>query len=216
MDRIFAVWKPKGPTSHDIVDQIRRAMGEYRVGHAGTLDPLASGILVIATGKSTKLLGRLVDKDKEYIAKVKLGEYSSTDDTEGEKTRVKNAPRPKRSGVLNALSKFVGEIDQIPPTYSAVKIAGQRAYQLAREGKAPNLKPRRVLVKEIRLISYKWPYLKFRAMTGPGVYIRALARDIGQMLGSGGYLTELKRVRVGDFRKGDCISIQDLVKLKGK
>ncbi len=212
MERIFAVWKPKGPTSHDMVDRVRRATGERRVGHAGTLDPLAEGVLVIATGQSTKLLSSIVNKEKEYIATIRLGEWSTTDDAEGNKTPVANPPRPTQEGIANILPNFVGEIDQVPPAYSAVKVAGRRAYKTARSGQTPELKPRRVIVKELKLMSYEWPNLKIKAVTGPGVYIRSLARDIGQALGTGGYIAALERVRVGDFRKDDCIPITDLVK----
>jgi tRNA pseudouridine55 synthase len=212
MDSIFAVWKPKGPTSHDMVDRVRRATGERRVGHAGTLDPLAEGVLVIATGKSTKLLNSIVNKEKEYIATIKLGEWSATDDAEGAKTTVDSQSQPTTADILKAIPAFVGEIDQVPPAYSAVKVAGKRAYKAARRGEVPELKPRRVLVKELKLMSYEWPYLKIKAVTGSGVYIRSLARDIGRTLGTGGYIAALERVRIGDFRKSDCIPITDLVK----
>jgi tRNA pseudouridine55 synthase len=212
MDSIFAVWKPKGPTSHDMVDRVRRATGERRVGHAGTLDPLAEGVLVIATGQSTKLLNSIVNKEKEYIATIKLGKWSATDDAEGAKTTVDSQSQPTTADVLKAIPAFVGEINQVPPVYSAVKVAGQRAYKIARSGRMPELKSRHVIIKELKLISYEWPILKIKAVTGPGVYIRALARDIGQALGTGGYLAALERVRVGNFRKSDCISLASLVK----
>ena len=187
-----------------MVDAVRRATGERRVGHAGTLDPLAEGVLVIATGKSTKLLASLVGKEKEYVATVKLGEWSETDDAEGGKTPVSGAIRPKRTEILRTLPHFVGEIEQVPPVYSALKVGGQRAYRLARSGEAPKLKPRRVNVTSMELLSYKWPYLKLRITTGPGVYVRSLARDIGQALGTGGYIAALERVRVGEFVKRNC------------
>lgn len=188
-----------------MVDAIRRATGERRVGHAGTLDPLAEGVLVIATGKSTKLLGSLVSKEKEYLATVKLGEWSETDDAEGAKTAVRSDVRPTKSAVSDVLPRFIGEIDQMPPAYSAIKIAGKRAYSLARRGTLPQMKSRRVNVISMRIISYKWPYLKLRIVTGPGVYIRSLARDIGLALGTGGYVAALARVRVGDLTRRDCL-----------
>jgi tRNA pseudouridine55 synthase len=212
MNSIFAIWKPKGFTSHEIVDLVRRATGEKRVGHAGTLDPLAEGVLIIATGQSTKLLSSIVNKEKEYIATIKLGEWSTTDDAEGEKTPVDGLQQPSLETIAHILSNFVGEIDQVPPAYSAIKVAGQRAYRIARSGRTPKLKPRRVIIKELQLISYEWPFLSIKAVTGPGVYIRSLARDIGQALGTGGYLAVLERVRIGNFRKKDCIPLDSLVK----
>ena len=216
MDSVFAVWKPKGPTSHDVVDAVRRATGERRVGHAGTLDPLAEGVLVIATGKSTKLLASLVGKEKEYLATVELGQRSETDDAEGRKTPVLVVVRPKRADILKTLPHFVGDIEQVPPAYSAVKSAGRRAYQLARAGRKPELKPRKVSVRSMKLISYKCPYLKLRITTGPGVYVRSLARDIGQALGTGGYVAALERVRVGDFTKRACVKSYPLVEISAK
>jgi tRNA pseudouridine55 synthase len=206
--KIFAVWKPKGPTSHDIVDKVRKISGERRVGHAGTLDPLAEGILVLGVGReATKKLQSIVKSEKEYVAEVKLGEESSTDDEEGEKTAVKSAARPSEEAVRNALKNFVGEIEQTPPVYSAVKVRGKPAHRRVRRGEKVELEPRKVEIKSIELLEYKWPRLKIRAVTGPGVYIRALARDIGRHLGTGAYLSALERTRVGEFTKEKCKNI---------
>lgn len=205
MKGIFAVYKPKGPTSHDVINRLRRETGVKKIGHAGTLDPLASGVLVVGVGReATKRLGTIVKKEKEYLAKIRLGMTSTTDDEEGEKKEsavvagLTNAKRLLKE-VEEAVAKFQGEILQTPPIYSAIKIKGQPAYKMARKGQTPKLKTRKVLIKEIEILKYKWPYLKLRVVTGPGVYIRALARDIGKELKVGGYLVELERIRVGNF-----------------
>lgn len=212
MNKLFAVYKPKGPTSYDIIRQIKKIIGKKeKIGHAGTLDPLASGVLVIAIGReSTKKISETVRKEKEYIAKIKLGETSVTDDEEGEKTIRQFSNKPIRKDVEKILPEFIGEIMQVPPVYSAIKVKGDEAYKLARRGKEVKLESRKALVKEIEIRSYEWPYLILRVVTGPGVYIRSLARDIGEKLGAGGYLADLERTRVGDFTKEEAISTDDL------
>jgi tRNA pseudouridine55 synthase len=211
MKGIHTVYKPKGPTSHDIINRLREETGVKKIGHAGTLDPLASGVLVVGIGReATKKLATIVKKEKEYLAVIKLGETSTTDDEEGEKKKIPISKRPNYKTIEEAVKKFVGEILQTPPVYSAVKIKGQESYKLARRGQKPVLKPRSVEVKEIRILKYQWPYLKLKVVTGPGVYIRALARDIGQELKTGGYLAELERARVGDFTLDKARAIEDL------
>lgn len=208
---LFAVWKPKGPTSHDMVDRVRRITGELRVGHAGTLDPLAEGILVIGVGKdATQTLHTVVAGRKEYNAEVRLGVSSTTDDEEGVKTEVRPARIPTREEVEEIVKRFSGTISQIPPAFSALKFKGTPAYKLAREGKMPEMKPRDVEIKEIEVLHYNWPSLSFRAVTGPGVYIRSLARDIGRMLGAAGYLSGLIRTRVGEFEEKDVVTMEEL------
>jgi tRNA pseudouridine55 synthase len=207
---IFSIYKPKGPTSHDIVNRVRRITRERRVGHAGTLDPLASGVLVIAVGReATKKLSEIVAKEKEYIADIKFGEESSTDDGEGEKI-VRSVKIVEDVGTVeNVVKNFVGKIMQIPPVYSAIKIHGKPAHRLARRGKDVKLEAREVEIKKIEILKYEWPFLKLRVVTGPGVYIRALARDIGRELGVGGYLTDLERTRVGEYDKNSALTIED-------
>jgi len=184
---------------------LRKETGVKKIGHAGTLDPLASGVLVVGIGReATKELAKIVKKEKEYIAKIKLGATSTTDDAEGEKTKSpKPLTPPPLAEVQKAVANFKGKILQNPPVYSAVKIQGQAAYKLARKGQAPKLKSRQVEIKEMEILKYEWPYLELKIVTGPGVYIRSLARDIGQTLKTGGYLADLERTRVGDFTKFD-------------
>ena len=197
---IFAFYKPKGITSHDAVNLVRRKTGERRVGHAGTLDPLASGVLVIGVGReATRRLGEIEKQEKEYEALLRLGISSTTDDEEGEKKENTVKEIPQLEKIEGILKDFEGEISQVPPIYSAIKIKGKAAYKYAREGKKVELKPRRVLIKEIKILEYKWPFLKLRVVTGPGVYVRSLARDLGEKLGTGGYLADLLRTRVGEY-----------------
>jgi len=208
MKGIFAINKPVGPTSHDIIDQLRKKTGEKRIGHAGTLDPLASGVLVVAIGREfTKQLAGLVKKEKEYIAEIKLGQYSSTDDEEGEKEEVKKISTVDQSQIENLLPKFIGQIRQMPPVYSSVKIKGQPAHRRVRRGEKVELGERQVEIKEIKILGYDWPILKLRVVCGPGVYIRSLARDIGKELAVGGYLYSLIRTRVGDYTLDQAIVI---------
>jgi len=212
---IVGIIKPKGPTSNDIVQEVKKITGE-KVGHAGTLDPLASGILVLGVGKDTKKLNEVVKKEKEYISIFKLGEFSETDDEEGEKTKVEIKEIPERNKIETVVGKFVGEIHQKPPKYSAVKIKGREAYKLARKGEDVFLEPRKVKVEEIEILGYNYPFLELKIITGPGVYIRSLARDIGEMLETGGYMAKLERIRVGDFNKNNSYTLENFEKKYGK
>ncbi len=198
--KIFPIFKPKGPTSFDIVKKIREVTGEKKVGHAGTLDPLAEGVLVVGVGReATRKLEKIVAEEKEYRVVIELGQTSTTDDDEGEKKIVKVKIPPMAREVMDVVKKFVGEIEQVPPFFSAVKVSGRRAYDAARKGQPMNLGPRKVFIKEIQIERYEYPLLELRVSTGKGVYIRSLARDIGEKLGTGGFVLELKRTRVGDF-----------------
>ncbi|NTW22434.1 tRNA pseudouridine(55) synthase TruB [Candidatus Falkowbacteria bacterium] len=212
--RIFGVYKPVGPTSHDIVNRIRRVTGEKRVGHAGTLDPLACGVLVVAVGReSTKQLQAIVESEKEYVAGVRIGQGSTTDDAEGDKSDGPIIDPPSVETINEVLQKFVGEIEQVPPAYSAIKVGGKTAYKMARKGQALELRARTVLIKEIELLGCEWPELSIRVVTGPGTYIRSLARDIGEALGTKAYMSSLERTRVGQFRKEDAIPVEEIMML---
>ena len=205
---IFAVYKEEGMTSHDVVDLVRRQTGQKRVGHAGTLDPYAKGVLVIGVGRpSTRQLGQIVEKEKEYITRIRLGWTSTTDDREGQKMEVPPATIPTEQDVRDALKAFEGVITQRPPDFSAVKIAGRPAYRLARAGRQMELTAREVLVKEIYVLGYEWPLADIRMVTGPGVYVRAIARDLGAALGTGAYVEVLERTRVGTYTADKAIRL---------
>jgi tRNA pseudouridine55 synthase len=210
---IFAFYKPKGITSNDAVQKVRNIVGRsVRVGHAGTLDPLAQGVLVIAVGReATKKISEVVKKEKEYIAEITLGFESATDDAEGEKKEIKFSEKPKLEDIKKILPEFIGHIKQTPPIYSAIKISGKEAYKYARQGQVVEMESRDVEIKDIEILEYAWPKLKIKVLTGPGVYIRSLARDIGRKLGVGGYLSFLERTRVGDFKKEDAILMENLL-----
>lgn len=211
MDYAFPVYKPVGPSSLKIVENIKKITGIKKVGHGGTLDPLASGVLVIGlTRKGTKKLQDISQQEKEYMGTIKLGEKSTTDDSEGEKTKIEVKHQPREEKIKQILKQFEGEIKQAPPRFSAVKVKGKRAYQLARKGKEVNLEPRQVEIKQINLIEYDYPLLKIKIVCGKGVYIRSLARDIGDKLETGGYLYELERTRVGNFRLEEALTLDDL------
>ncbi len=209
---IMGVYKPKGPTSHDIINRLRAITGIRKIGHAGTLDPLARGVLVIGIGaEATKQLHTVVQSEKEYMAVMRLGMISATDDGEGplQKILMTNNHYPKQQDIEEIISRFMGKIEQTPPAYSALKMQGMPAYARVRRGEQIIMKPRTVEIKELEIISYAWPDIALRVVTGPGVYIRALARDIGAALGCGAYLADLERTRVGQFTKEHCLVLED-------
>ncbi|MFA6391901.1 MAG: tRNA pseudouridine(55) synthase TruB [Patescibacteria group bacterium] len=218
MNGIFAIYKEKGPTSHDVVYRLRKITGEKRIGHAGTLDPLAEGVLVVGIGReATKKLSTEVQKEKEYITTIMLGVTSTTDDAEGEKTSIAVKSIPTHAEVKEAIKLFVGKIKQIPPIYSAVKVNGKEAYKFARKGKPVELEARDVEIKKIDIVHYDWPMLTIKAITGPGVYIRSLGKNIGEKLGvGGGYLKYLKRSRVGEYSCNNALTLDQFEKLYGK
>jgi len=198
--------KPVGPTSHDIVDAARRVLRTRKIGHAGTLDPFASGLLILAVGKMTKEISRFVGLDKAYEAALRLGATSDTMDRTGVVTERKDCAPVSREAFEAALEKFRGEIDQVPPMYSAKKVGGRKLYELAREGKEIERKPVRVTIHELSLADYAWPIAKIRTRVSSGTYIRALADDIGRALGCGAYLEELRRTRIGSFDVKDAVT----------
>ena len=207
--------KPYGRTSFDVVYRFRnmlsRKLGVRRmkVGHAGTLDPLATGVVVLCTGKYTKRIEEIQRGEKEYYATLKLGETTPSYDLEKEVDAIFPIEHITRERVLQVLASFVGEIDQVPPIFSAVKVEGTRSYHLARQGEEVQLAPKRIQIREIELVGYDMPYLRLRISCGKGTYIRALARDIGRALDSGAHLTELRRTRVGEWRVEDAIGVEE-------
>jgi tRNA pseudouridine55 synthase len=211
---LVIVDKPGGMTSHDVVARIRRLAGTRRVGHAGTLDPMATGVLVVGVEKATRLLGYLTLTEKEYAATIRLGQSTTTDDAEGESTGGSPAAGVTEDALDAEVSKLTGEIMQVPPGVSAIKIDGQRAYKLTRAGAAPEMKPRPVTVYEFRVanIRYVDKFLDLDAVIrcSSGTYIRALARDMGAALGTGGHLTALRRTAVGSYDLSRARSLEDL------
>jgi tRNA pseudouridine55 synthase len=211
---LVIVDKPGGMTSHDVVARIRRLAGTRRVGHAGTLDPMATGVLVIGVEKATRLLGYLTLTEKEYDATIRLGQSTSTDDAEGEITGGATGVSVSAETLAQAVAGLTGEIEQVPPAVSAIKVDGQRAYRLTRAGAAPELKSRPVTVHEFTVTAVRrdGELLDVDATVrcSSGTYIRALARDLGAALGTGGHLTRLRRTRVGGYRIGDARTLEQL------
>lgn len=212
--KILAVWKPKGPTSHDVVDILRQKTGLKRIGHAGTLDPLAEGILVVGFGReATKKLGGIIAGDKEYQADIFLGMVSETFDAEGPLSKQEVEQIPELEKIEKIITeKFIGLIEQIPPAHSALKIKGRRAYKIKRSGESLEMKPRRIFIEKIKIINYSFPHLKLDISCGTGTYIRSLAHDLGQELKTGGYLADLLRLRVGEFTKEQVLTIDEVAK----
>jgi tRNA pseudouridine55 synthase len=202
-DGLVIVDKPGGLTSHDVVARIRRLAGTRRVGHAGTLDPMATGVLVVGVEKATRLLGYLTLTQKQYDATIRLGQSTSTDDAEGELTKTASAKDVFPEAITTAVAELTGEIQQVPPAVSAIKVDGQRAYKLTRAGSAPELKPRPVTVYEFTITGIRPAGdlidVDATVRCSSGTYVRALARDLGDKLGTGGHLTALRRTRVGEY-----------------
>ena len=208
IDGLLLVDKPAGMTSHDIVLAARRALGERRVGHAGTLDPFATGLLVLLVGRATRLLPYVEGDPKVYAATIQFGTETDTDDLHGVVTR--EAPPPTDVDVGGAIAQLTGEIDQLPPAYSAKRVAGRRAYEVARSGDVPALRPVRVRVDEWRVVERRGPELDVVITCGAGTYIRALARDLGRLAGSAAHLVALRRLRSGPLRVEDAGSVEAL------
>lgn len=202
--------KPKGWTSFDVVAKIRNKLGVKKVGHTGTLDPMATGVLVLCLGKATTLAQQMIGLEKEYVAQITLGGSSDTDDAEGKLTENKEAGQKSQKEVERVLKGFEGVIQQVPPQFSAKKVGGKRAYKLAREGKAVELKPVEVTIHELELLKYQWPHLELRVKSSKGFYVRALARDVGEKLGVGGYLSALQRTQVGPYTLDQAIEIEEV------
>lgn len=181
-----------------------------KVGHAGTLDPLATGVLVVLVGKATRAVGALMATEKEYSATVDFSRTSTSDDLGGVISDVRVEAPPERGVVEQALNAFTGEIMQTPPQFSAMKVGGERAYKLAREGTHAPLAPRPVVIHSAALVAYRWPLVEIHVRCGKGVYIRSLARDLGRSLGCGGLLTALRRTRVGEYDIGMARTLEQL------
>lgn len=201
--------KPTGPTSHDVVGQVRRVLGERSIGHLGTLDPFASGLLVLAVGsKALKVIELFSGLSKEYELDVKLGEVSTTYDPEGTITTVeRKADPPTMSDVQVTINRrFLGTIDQIPPQFSAVKVGGERAYRKARQGRVVDIPTRQVTIHDCRVLSCSYPHACIRVSASAGTYMRSIAHDLGQVLRCGAYLSGLRRTNVGEWKVEDAVS----------
>jgi tRNA pseudouridine55 synthase len=210
MDGILIINKSTGPTSHDIVNRIRKMSGAKKVGHAGTLDPFAGGILIILIGKATKLQSKFMEMEKTYIGTLKLGEISDTYDITGKIKAQNSKIKINEDKIQKILKTFIGEINQVPPIYSAIKIHGQTAYKMARRGEKPKLKSRKIEIYGIKILNYKWPHLKIEVECGKGTYIRSLANDIGNKLGCGAYLEKLTRTGIGKLKIKNSIRLENI------
>jgi tRNA pseudouridine55 synthase len=202
---LLNVKKPSGMSSRAVVDDLVRLLPRGKVGHAGTLDPLASGVLIVCLGSATRLAENVQRLAKTYRAVIRLGARSDTLDTDGRVEWVDNPSIPSKSEVEDALKEQVGEIHQLPPEYSALKIKGKRAYELARGGQHIVLEPRIVRIDRIEVVAYLWPHLELEIACGGGTYIRSIARDVGAALGCGGLIESLVRTRIGPFRIEDAV-----------
>jgi tRNA pseudouridine55 synthase len=207
--------KPSGPTSHDIIDQLRRITGLKKIGHAGTLDPFASGVLIVAVGReATRRISGYVKLDKEYEAVLRLGAVSDTYDRTGEIKKTSDVSqdvgRLNRDQIENVLKKFTGKQKQTPPMYSAKKVGGKKLYELARKGVEIDRQPAEITIYELKLLFYKWPLIKIKVRSSSGTYIRTLAHDIGQTLGYSAYLEELVRTAVGEFGIDGAVDLSRL------
>jgi len=226
MNGVLLIDKPAGWTSFDVVAKVRsliraeapdldatipkKLRRKVKVGHAGTLDPLATGLLVVLVGTATKKQDEFMKKDKTYEVQMKLGETSTTGDEEGEKTRSSQQRVVSRDELQNTINKFVGEIEQVPPSYSAIKVNGQRAYKLARAGKEVSIEPRRIKIYSIMNLDYANPVVEFTARVSSGTYIRSLVEDIGKELGVGAYMTALRRTEIGEFNLKNAVPVEEL------
>ena len=217
---VFYLDKPLSWTSFDVVKRIRGKLHhrlgikKLKVGHAGTLDPLATGVLIVCTGKMTKQIDELQAHVKEYVAEIALGATAPSFDLETEIDATYPTAHITRPMVEQVLQqKFVGSIQQVPPAFSACKVDGHRAYKMARKGNAVELKAKELVIDEIELLAYEPERITVRVVCSKGTYIRALARDIGEALGSGAHLTALRRTRVGGVRVEDCLSVPDMLSL---
>lgn len=210
--------KPKGISSFAVVREIRKITGVKKVGHGGTLDPAACGLLIVALGRqSTKQLSKILKNSKKtYEAEIFLGKQTSTDDADGEVIKTSNIESPSNGVVAEALRKYVGTIQQLPPTYSAIKISGKKSYELAREGKIQKLKKRTVTIHSLQLLRYSSMKIKIKTVVSSGVYIRSLARDVGISLGTYAYLSYLNRIKIGKHELENATPLSLLTKANWK
>jgi tRNA pseudouridine55 synthase len=221
MDGILLIDKPEGWTSFDVVNYVRKTVARLedkkprhvKVGHTGTLDPSATGLLVLCIGKATKLVPTMIKHDKTYDVELTLGMTSTTGDKEGvlsSNVESRRSSIPSLEEIERVIMTFVGEIEQVPPAFSAIKVNGKRAYDLARAGKPVELQPRKVIIHSITAVSYAYPVVHFTASVGSGTYIRSLASDIGEKLGTGAYMSNLRRKNVAEYKIEQAYAISEV------
>jgi tRNA pseudouridine55 synthase len=214
--KVLLIDKPLRWTSFDVVQKLRNILRIKKIGHAGTLDPLATGLLIICTGKFTKRINEFMAQEKEYTGIITLGATTPTYDLESEPDNFLAYDHLTEELLVNATRAFTGDIQQIPPAHSAIKIGGKRVYELARAGKEVKLEPRSVTISEFIITRISLPEVHFKVVCSTGTYIRSLAFDFGKSVGSGGYLSELRRTRIGAFNVLDALSIEDFAASVGK
>lgn len=208
---VLNIRKPKGVTSRDVVNRIQRLIRPIKCGHAGTLDPMATGVLLVCIGPATRLASILQEGDKTYRAEFILGQVSDTDDSTGQvEHRSVPDPLPSSENIGQILQRMTGTVSQIPSAYSAVHVDGQRAYSLARQGKEFTLQAKEIQIHSIRVLNYEWPRLDLEVHCGSGTYIRAIARDLGEQLGCGGLMSRLERTCIGSFSVTEGITAEEL------
>jgi tRNA pseudouridine55 synthase len=210
--RVLLIDKPLRWTSFDVIRKIRNLIRIKKVGHAGTLDPLATGLLIVCTGKFTKRINEYMAKEKEYTGTFTLGATTPTYDLESEPENFKPVSGITDDDIKNATTPFTGEIMQVPPAHSAIQVGGKRMYELARQGKEVKIDPRKVTVSEFEIIKIEMPLVYFRVVCSTGTYIRSLANDFGETLGCGGHLSSLCRTRIGEFKNEDAMSMEQFEK----
>ncbi len=207
---IILVNKPGGVTSHDVVAEVRRRLGMRQIGHAGTLDPLAEGLLVVLVGRATKLFAKFVGLDKEYFGVLKLGETTTTCDSQGETVKTADIAGIDEARIREVFASFLGESEQIPPMVSALRVNGKRLYRLARKGITVERKPRPIKIYKLNVSKIALPCVEFYAHCSKGTYIRKLAEDIGEKLGCGAHIVQIRRLSVGSFKLEDAVNLDVL------
>ncbi|MEI9945400.1 MAG: tRNA pseudouridine(55) synthase TruB [Chitinophagaceae bacterium] len=213
--KVLLINKPLRWTSFDAVRKIRNLIGIKKVGHAGTLDPLATGLLIICTGKFTKKINEYMAREKEYTGTFTLGATTPTYDLEGELQNFKPVEHLTEENIRSATKLFTGEIMQVPPAHSAIKVNGKRVYELARQGIEVKLEPRKLVINEFEITKIEMPVVYFKVVCSTGTYIRSLANDFGQALGCGAHLSSLCRTRIGEFKLEEAMTVEEFVKSYG-
>lgn len=209
-DGIILIDKPSGMTSHDVVAIIRRTFNMRQVGHAGTLDPLATGVLILLLGPATKLFNKFSSMDKAYEATLTLGTTTDTADIEGKVLTTAPYQHISRESVEDVFSRFIGDIEQTPPMVSALKVKGKRLYRLARKGVHVELQPRKIRIDSLKIVHFALPEVRFSLECSKGTYVRKLAEDAGEILGCGGCISQIRRTRIGTFKIQDAVTLENV------